>query len=260
MDHVRKNLLACQIRLDDGGRRISAHKLNGRFLNSRFVSAPRICVRRLVEAGGVIFIINLRRSVPWHRTRHTERTNLHLSIAIATFHSRTVLLLVSIVEAAAIDNDETFELKQANESTMTTFPSRIAFGACNDQDQQNNLWPLIEARKPAAFIWGGDAIYAGTQVLCREGNALTHPLTPVTRANTIYRYIVVAVVLLYLRTDIQGPTDWSVFPPTSTHECATPARLRSLYRKQRNVAGYRDLLEQNVTIFGTFDGEYIYVS
>jgi hypothetical protein len=42
-------------------------------------------------------------------------------------------------------------------------PSRIAFGACNDQDQQNSLWPVIESRKPAAFIWGGDAIYAGTR-------------------------------------------------------------------------------------------------
>jgi hypothetical protein len=40
-------------------------------------------------------------------------------------------------------------------------PSRIAFGSCNDQDRQNNLWPIIESRKPAAFIWGGDSIYAG---------------------------------------------------------------------------------------------------
>jgi hypothetical protein len=41
-------------------------------------------------------------------------------------------------------------------------PSRIAFGSCNDQDHQNNLWPIIESRRPAAFVWGGDAIYAGT--------------------------------------------------------------------------------------------------
>ncbi len=38
---------------------------------------------------------------------------------------------------------------------------RIAFGSCNRQDRQNNFWPIIEARRPVAFIWGGDAIYAG---------------------------------------------------------------------------------------------------
>lgn len=42
-------------------------------------------------------------------------------------------------------------------------PSRIAFGSCNRQDRQNNFWSLLtESRQPAAFIWGGDAIYAGT--------------------------------------------------------------------------------------------------
>lgn len=40
--------------------------------------------------------------------------------------------------------------------------SRIAFGACNEQDMVNNLWPIIEERDASAFIWGGDAIYAGT--------------------------------------------------------------------------------------------------
>jgi hypothetical protein len=50
--------------------------------------------------------------------------------------------------------------------------------------------------------------------------------------------------------------DWTVFPPTSSHVCANPARLRALYRKQRNLPGYRAMLEQNITIFGTFDGEY----
>jgi hypothetical protein len=39
--------------------------------------------------------------------------------------------------------------------------SRIAFGSCNDQKMKNNLWNVITSRNPAAFIWGGDAIYAG---------------------------------------------------------------------------------------------------
>jgi hypothetical protein len=55
--------------------------------------------------------------------------------------------------------------------------------------------------------------------------------------------------------DIQGPTDWTVFPPASSHVCATPPRIRNFYRIQREVKGYRSLLQKNVTIFGTFDGE-----
>jgi PhoD-like phosphatase len=40
------------------------------------------------------------------------------------------------------------------------------------------------------------------------------------------------------------------------HVCADPARLRELYRVQKEVPGYKKLLAQNVTIFGTFDGTY----
>jgi alkaline phosphatase D len=52
-------------------------------------------------------------------------------------------------------------------------PSRIAFGSCNDQDLENYLWPAIVNREPTAFIWGGDAIYAGeclapSKTLCRN--------------------------------------------------------------------------------------------
>jgi hypothetical protein len=99
-------------------------------------------------------------------------------------------------------------------STLSLSPSRIAFGSCNHQDMQNDFWPIIAARKPAAFVWGGDSIYA----------------------------------------DLEGSIDWTVFPPQTTHECATPDRLRLLYQQQLNNPGYRKLLEQNVTIFGTFDG------
>jgi hypothetical protein len=96
-------------------------------------------------------------------------------------------------------------------------PSRIAFGSCNEQNMQNDLWQIIASRNPTAFVWGGDAIYA----------------------------------------DTQGPIDWTTFPPQATHQCATPSRLRSLYQKQLGNPGYRELLEQNVTIFGTFDGKTV---
>lgn len=92
-------------------------------------------------------------------------------------------------------------------------PSRIAFGSCNEQDLQNNFWPIIEERNPASFIWGGDAIYA----------------------------------------DYDLPTDWTQFPPKAAHQCADPARLRHLYKQQKAVPGYKHLLKSNVTVFGTFD-------
>lgn len=52
------------------------------------------------------------------------------------------------------------EASTTDEATPT---ARIAFGSCNNQGNQNNLWPIIESRKPVAFVWGGDAIYAGKQ-------------------------------------------------------------------------------------------------
>jgi alkaline phosphatase D len=109
-----------------------------------------------------------------------------------------------------------FNMNSINKDSDSPSKNRIAFGSCNDQNVQNNLWPVIESRKPAAWIWGGDAIYA----------------------------------------DHYTPTDWSTFPPTFHTElsCGTPERLEMLYRKQLAVPGYRRLLDQNITVFGTFDG------
>jgi phosphodiesterase/alkaline phosphatase D-like protein len=104
--------------------------------------------------------------------------------------------------------------KESSFSSLSK-PSRIAFGSCNDQDRQNNLWKIIGERNPAAFIWGGDSIYADKEI----------------------------------------PTDWNTFPPTPPrHECGNGERVRQLYREQLAVPGYRELLKQNITMFGTLDG------
>lgn len=66
-------------------------------------------------------------------------------------------LISSQDEKEQINNMKTSEVMQEASSTK----SRIAFGSCNDQKMKNNLWNVIESRNPAAFIWGGDAIYAG---------------------------------------------------------------------------------------------------
>jgi alkaline phosphatase D len=38
--------------------------------------------------------------------------------------------------------------------------TRLAFGSCNDQRDDQPLWKDMLAMKPDLFIWGGDAIYA----------------------------------------------------------------------------------------------------
>jgi PhoD-like phosphatase len=60
-----------------------------------------------------------------------------------------------------------------------------------------------------------------------------------------------------LWVDIHGPKNWSTFPPSSNPICATPARLRHLYNKQLKNKAYRQLINQNITIFGTIDGTFI---
>lgn len=52
------------------------------------------------------------------------------------------------------------EFQSSAFETRTFGKDRIAFGSCNDQSRLNPFWPILEERKPAAFIWGGDAIYS----------------------------------------------------------------------------------------------------
>ncbi len=39
----------------------------------------------------------------------------------------------------------------------------LAFGSCNNQNVENNLWTPILSHNPALFIWGGDIIYSDTE-------------------------------------------------------------------------------------------------
>lgn len=55
--------------------------------------------------------------------------------------------------------------------------------------------------------------------------------------------------------DVDLPLDWSELPPKEGMQCGTPERIRKLFRLQRSVPGYRSLIQSNVTIFGTIDGE-----
>jgi len=93
-------------------------------------------------------------------------------------------------------------------------PSRIAFGSCNHQNREQPLWKIVKSRRPAAFVWGGDAIYA----------------------------------------DRFAGIDWSTFPPAPIHISATPESLNELYRTQLEHADYKELLDStNLTVFGSVD-------
>lgn len=39
--------------------------------------------------------------------------------------------------------------------------SRILFGSCNSQEYPQPLWSVMASRNATAFVWAGDAIYAG---------------------------------------------------------------------------------------------------
>ena len=52
----------------------------------------------------------------------------------------------------------------SSSSSSSNAPSRILFGSCNSQNLTQPLWPVIMSRNGTAFVWGGDAIYAGMSV------------------------------------------------------------------------------------------------
>lgn len=71
---------------------------------------------------------------------------------------RDLVLLSPMVEMLYPTVDQPAPITTMHDNAATK--SRIAFGSCNDQSRLNPFWPVLEQRKPAAFIWGGDAIYS----------------------------------------------------------------------------------------------------
>jgi hypothetical protein len=52
--------------------------------------------------------------------------------------------------------------QQLQPSASSHRPSRILFGSCSSQSySEQPLWSAILARNATAWVWGGDAIYAG---------------------------------------------------------------------------------------------------
>lgn len=63
-------------------------------------------------------------------------------------------------------NEGTSEKQEATSSTETSdFDFIVSFGSCNKQNNPQPLWEVIAEQNPDIFIWGGDNIYADTEVM-----------------------------------------------------------------------------------------------
>ncbi|KAL7540896.1 hypothetical protein ACHAXR_012587 [Thalassiosira sp. AJA248-18] len=105
-------------------------------------------------------------------------------------------------------------------------PYRIAIGSCSHPSLPQPLWEIIHARQPAAFIWGGDAVYSDSFA----GLNWT------------------AVGLHRVEVDHDNATEdgggWRLtFPPPSIHIDASPDIIRGWYEKKWGIEGYRRFVE-----------------
>lgn len=144
-------------------------------------------------------------------------------------------------------------------------PYRIAIGSCSHPSLPQPLWKIIQDRRPAAFVWGGDAVYADRYAGLNWTAVGLHRIEERTNNNN---------------SDdggIKRGGSWRLtFPPPSIHLEATPEIISDWYKRQWDVDDYRSFVEgwydeeQNVTvrpiIFGTIDdhdygqnnGDYTY--
>jgi hypothetical protein len=78
----------------------------------------------------------------------------------------TVVASVTTIKAAGQPKTQRSTMasnsnEATNEKRAPDGKSRILFGSCNSQEYPQPLWPVIASRNATAFVWAGDAIYAG---------------------------------------------------------------------------------------------------
>ena len=112
-------------------------------------------------------------------------------------------------------------------------PHRIAFGSCSHPSLPQPLWKIIKSRRPAAFVWGGDAIYADKYAGLNWTAVGFHRINDDQTQN------------------YSTSSSWRLtFPPPSIHTDATPEMLSDWYEKQWGVEDYRSFVE------GWYDDEH----
>ena len=74
---------------------------------------------------------------------------------------------------------QTCHEKSNHEScSISKRPFRIAIGSCNNQNLTQPLWDILIPRKPVAFVWAGDAIYAGKSTVNKNTHKVNENFFP----------------------------------------------------------------------------------
>ncbi len=63
--------------------------------------------------------------------------------------NKTLMLVTTFIVSSCTINDKT---------TRSTFT--LAFGSCNNQNEENLMWSEINKHNPDVWVWGGDIVYA----------------------------------------------------------------------------------------------------
>lgn len=119
----------------------------------------------------------------------------------------------NVLSCCAVVSILLFIILYTSMSSCSEPPSRILFGSCNSQAYPQPLWPAIVARNATAWVWAGDAIYSDP--------VIGH--------------------------------DFFSFPPRAIINHPTPESLHQLYQDQKQHEGYKELLEQEMFVTGTWD-------
>ena len=75
---------------------------------------------------------------------------------------KKTLLLFSIFSILGCKTQHTKDLIVVRKSTQDSLFT-IAFGSCDNQKINNELWPAIDSNNPSVWIWGGDNVYSDTE-------------------------------------------------------------------------------------------------
>lgn len=135
---------------------------------------------------------------------------------------------------------------KANTASMPPF--RIAVGSCSHPSLPQHLWSIVHQRHPAAFVWGGDAIYADRYSgLNWTAVGLAYVAYGDDSAVDGNSYGAASVGDGNIDTS-HAPQkksgEWRfTFPPPSIHIDATPEVIRKWYQKQWNIDSYRQFVE-----------------
>ena len=65
------------------------------------------------------------------------------------------------------DIDDSLQLTVVTRKSISqnTLITKIGIGSCNNQNYPQNIWPVIQEKRPQLWIWLGDNIYADTEDL-----------------------------------------------------------------------------------------------